>query len=100
MPRPGCPLAATSGGPMFRKLTRIGLIALFMTGTALAGGLPAQAAQTHAKPGIAPDEYLVDFYNNAQHTIIVGWREDGPCGTYSSGTTSAYAEGMIISCAR
>jgi hypothetical protein len=83
---------------MIRKLTHIGLIAVFMAGTALAGALPAQAAQTHAKPGIAPDEYVVDYYNNAQHSILVGIRENGPCGTYSYGTTSAYEVGGIIDC--
>lgn len=83
---------------MVRKLIRIGLIAVFMTGTALVGGLPAQAAQTHAKPGAAPDEYVVDYYSNAQHTALVGIRESGPCGTYSYGTTSAYFVGSIISC--
>ena len=84
---------------MTRKLIRIGLTALFMTGTALVGVLPAQAAQTHAKPRIAPDEYIVDYYNNAQHTLLVGVRENGPCGTYSYGTTSAYYVGGIVSCA-
>jgi len=84
---------------MVRKLAHIGLIALFMTGSALVGALPAQAAQTHAKPGIAPDEYVVDYYNNAQHTTLVGVRESGPCGTYSYGTTSAYDVGGIVSCA-
>jgi hypothetical protein len=83
---------------MVRKLTRIGLIALFTTGTALVSVLPAQAAQTHAKPGIAPDEYVVDYYNNAQHSLLVGVRENGPCGTYSYGTTSAYYVGGIVSC--
>jgi hypothetical protein len=83
---------------MVRKLIRIGLIALFMTGTTLVSGLPAQASQAHAKPGIAPDEYIVDYYNNAQHTTLVGVRESGPCGTYSYGTTSAYYVGGIVSC--
>jgi len=84
---------------MVRKLTPIALIALFMTGTALAGVLPAQAAQTHAKPGIAPDEYIVNYYSNAQFTTLVGVRENGPCGTFSYGTTSPYANGIIVSCA-
>jgi hypothetical protein len=83
---------------MVRKLTRTGLVALFMTGTALVGFVPAQAAQTHAKPGIAPDEYVVDYYNNAQHSLLVGVRENGPCGSYSYGTTSAYYVGGIVSC--
>jgi hypothetical protein len=83
---------------MVGKLSRIGLIALFMTGTVLGGVLPAQAAQSHARPGIAPDEYVVDYYNNAQHSLLVGVRESGPCGTYSYGTTSAYYVAGYASC--
>lgn len=84
---------------MLRKLTRIGLVALFMTGAGLVGGVPAQAAQTHAKPGIAPpDEYVVDYYSNAQHTLLVGIRQNGPCGAFSYGTTSAYYVGGYAPC--
>ncbi|WP_034086761.1 hypothetical protein [Streptacidiphilus albus] len=84
---------------MVGKFARAGLIALLMTGTAMAGALPAQAAQAYAKPGIAPPvEYVVDYYNNAQHTLLVGVRQNGPCGAFSYGTTTAYYVGGYAPC--
>ena len=74
---------------MVRKLASTGLVALFVAGTALAGGLPAQAAQVRPSVGYG-DEIVYDYYSSAAHTTLVGVRELGSCGLYSSGTTSAY----------
>jgi len=76
---------------MVKKLTHISLVALFIAGTAVVGAMPAQAAQTHVKPGFGGIEITTDYYNNAQHTVLVGWREVGECGNHSSGTTTSYS---------
>lgn len=73
---------------MVRKLAQTGLVALVMVGTALAGGLPAQAAQV--RPGSVPDEFAYTYYSNAQRTTVVGYREYGACGTSQEGTETAY----------
>jgi uncharacterized membrane protein len=84
---------------MIGKFTRTGLVALLMTGTAMVGAMPAQAAQTHAKPQLNyGSEYVVDFYSDATHTDLVGIRQNGPCGAFSYGVTTAYAVGGYVPC--
>ncbi|MCX4744371.1 hypothetical protein OG455_02375 [Kitasatospora sp. NBC_01287] len=62
-------------------------------------GLTGQAAEAHAKPQIGSgSEYAVDFFSDAQHTILVGIRQNGPCGAFSYGITTAYAVGGYIPC--
>jgi hypothetical protein len=84
---------------MIGKLTRTGLVALLMTGTAMVGALPAQAAQVNARPQLGPNlEYVIDFYSDAQHTQLVGVRQNGPCGAFSYGVVTAYAVGGYAPC--
>ncbi|WP_329560824.1 hypothetical protein [Kitasatospora sp. NBC_01266] len=84
---------------MIGKFARTGLVALLMTGTAMVGALPAQAAQAHPKPEIGPSsEYVVDFFSDAQHTLLVGIRQNGPCGAFSYGITTAYYVGGYAAC--
>ncbi|GAA1987394.1 hypothetical protein [Kitasatospora viridis] len=84
---------------MVGKFTRVGLVALLMTGTAMVGAMPAEAAQVHAKPQIGPSsEYVIDFYSDAQHTLLVGIRQNGPCGAFSYGVTTPYAVGGYVPC--
>jgi hypothetical protein len=83
---------------MTRKLSRTGIAALFLAGTALAGSsLPAQA-MTQARPGpIIQKETLYTFYNNAQHTTVIGYAEYG-CTTVKSGSESSYYTVIMYSC--
>lgn len=83
---------------MVKKLTHIGLVALFITGTAVVGAMPAQAAQTHAKPGIGGIEFTTDYYNNAQHSVLVGWRQVGECGNRSYETATSYSVVSTLTC--
>jgi hypothetical protein len=84
---------------MVGKLARTGLVALLMTGTALVGALPAQAAQVNARPQAAPNsEYVVDYYSDAQHTQLVGIRQNGPCGAFSYGSITPYYVGGYAPC--
>jgi hypothetical protein len=76
---------------MAGKLVRSGLAAAAaaVAGlTLVGGGLPAQA---QARPGIGQGTEVVwDYYNNAQHTTLVGEVARGSCGISSSGQTTAY----------
>jgi hypothetical protein len=75
---------------MTRKLSRTGSAAIVLAGTALAGSsLPAQAL-TQARPGpVIQKETLYTYYNNAQHTTVIGYAEYG-CTTVISGSSSSY----------
>jgi hypothetical protein len=74
---------------MIRKLAGAGFVTMLLAGTVLAGGLPAQAAQV--RPGVAYGHELVYYYyNDAQHTTLIGEQQLGSCGFYVFGTTSSY----------
>lgn len=74
---------------MIRKLAGAGLVTMLVAGTALIGGLPAQAAQI--RPGVAVGHEIVYYYySNAQHATLVGEHQLGSCGDLLFGTTSPY----------
>jgi hypothetical protein len=83
---------------MTRKLALIGIAVIALAGTACAGSsLPAQA-----KSDLNFNrEYLTTYYNNAQHTTVVGYHEVGYgeyCIDYNWGTTSNYSTYTSFPC--
>jgi hypothetical protein len=72
---------------MTRKLTRTGIAAIVLAGTAIAGSaLPAQA-----KPAINPNtEYVFLYYSTPQHTMLNGYYEFGCDGIQQSGSQTGY----------
>ena len=80
---------------MFRKLARTCIATLILAGTAVAGsGLPAQA---NPSPRVREFELILTYYNNAQHSIVVGTFASG-CYYYASGTRSAYVSSNSYLC--
>lgn len=83
---------------MTRKLALTGIAVIALGGTAIAGsGLPAQA-----KPGLNFNtEYVTTYYNNAEHTTVIGYHELGygeNCTDYNWGTTSSYVTYTSFPC--
>jgi hypothetical protein len=70
-----------------RKLTRTGIAAIVLAGTAIAGSaLPAQA-----KPDINPNtEYVTLYYSTPQHTTLIGYYEYGCAGIQEWGSQTGY----------
>jgi len=76
---------------MAPKFARTAIAALVVAGTVMVGGVSAQA---QVKPQIAyGEEAVTTYYNNAQHSEIVGVRYLGICvpAGDSWGTISAYS---------
>ncbi len=76
---------------MAPKFVLTGIAALVVAGTVMVGGLSTPA---QANPRIAVgEEAVTTFYNNAQHSEIVGVRYLGTCvpAGDSWGTFSAYS---------
>jgi hypothetical protein len=64
------------------------LMVTVIAGAALAAGsLPATAAPTTPPEGY---ETSVSYYNNAQHSELVGIVDTGTCYTYKWGTETSY----------
>jgi hypothetical protein len=82
---------------MARKLTRTRIAAAVLAGTALAAGVPAVA---QASPRIAyGEEDVFTYYNNAQHSTVVGQHFLGTCTTDPSwGTFSMYYTFIEYNC--
>jgi len=77
---------------MARKFARTGIAALAVAGIVMAGG--GLSAQAQVKPQIAyGEEAVTTYYNNAQHSVVVGVRYLGTCvpAGASWGTFSAYS---------
>jgi hypothetical protein len=77
---------------MAPKFARTGIAALAVAGIVMAGG--GLSAQAQVKPQIAyGEEAVTTYYNNAQHSEIVGVRYLGTCVPVgdSWGTFSAYS---------
>jgi hypothetical protein len=77
---------------MARKFARAGIAALAVAGIVMAGG--GLSAQAQVKPQIAyGEEAVTTYYNNAQHSEVVGVRYLGTCvpAGDSWGTFSAYS---------
>ncbi|HLK00232.1 MAG TPA: hypothetical protein VKU39_10035 [Streptosporangiaceae bacterium] len=75
---------------MTRKITRAGIAAIVLAGTAIAGSALPARANSHLNPNT---EYTYTYYSSAQHTTIVGYRDFGYgqwCTNDSWGTTSSY----------
>ncbi len=73
---------------MHRKVTRTALVVMAMAGITLAG-VPAQAAQPG--PRVPPGyDVVFTWYNNAQHSVIVGQESVGNCPYENWGVQSAY----------
>jgi len=82
---------------MAKRLARTGIAAMALTGTVIAfGGITAQA---QVRPGSigGGTEFTTDFYNNAQHTTIIGALGNG-CVHFSWGTTSSYFTSFETPC--
>jgi hypothetical protein len=81
---------------MLRKFTRTGIATLVLAGAVAAGtGLPAQA---QVKPRIVPgEEYVILYYNNAQHTTNVGEVSFG-CYVDDWGTRTMYSSAYSVGC--
>jgi Family of unknown function (DUF6289) len=73
---------------MAGKAARLALAATLVTGLTMAAcALPASAA---ARPGVAPgEEILLTYYNNAQHSTVVGQYAYG-CTFSSWGESTSY----------
>jgi hypothetical protein len=81
---------------MASKLAWTGIAAAVLAGTVLAGALPAQA---QARPRVAyGHENVIDYYNNAQHSTLVGQLYQGSCGGTSWGTFTAYSTLYQFTC--
>jgi hypothetical protein len=82
---------------MTRTLARTGIAAVIIASAVMAGGgLPAQA-----KPMILINsEIVISYYNNAQHSTLVGQRYIGGCslGYLDWGNTSSYSSSYGFSC--
>jgi hypothetical protein len=74
---------------MIRKLRRLGFVTVIIAGATLAtaASLPAAVAMT---PQLNGYETSITYYNNAQHSEIVGAYDTG-CFTFQWGTASDYS---------
>jgi hypothetical protein len=81
---------------MLRKLTRTSIAAMALAGAVVAGsGLPAHA---QVKPRIVPgEEYVILYYNNAQHSTNVGEVSFG-CYVDDWGTRTSYSTAYSFAC--
>ncbi len=72
---------------MAGKLARLACAVTAAAGLTLAGGLSASAA---ARPSVGMgEEVVLTYYNNAQHTTVMGGYSFG-CTFSSWGSTSSY----------
>ena len=78
---------------MTRKLSRTVIAATVLAGFTMVGGLSA-SAQTSVAPG---EEVFTTYYNNAQHSTVIGQRAIG-CTIYAWGSTSSYITVNAYAC--
>jgi len=76
---------------MGRMLARTGIAAMFMASAVLmSGGL-----QAHAASG---GETVITYYNNSEHSKVVGIYWYGPCSEKDSGIKTSYATIQELQC--
>jgi hypothetical protein len=83
---------------VLRMFAKTRIAAIVLAGAAVAAAAIGVPAQAHAGPRIVPGmEGIHTYYNDAQHTTIVGQVEYG-CWNDTWGTTSDYQTFELISC--